>query len=340
MGLIKFINPILNTDFYKFSHMVQYPPGIQRVYSTLIPRSNKWYPLASYVIAYGFQGVIQEMHNLWQDGFFDRPRDEVVNEYARYVKSCLGVAKPDVKHVEELHDLGYLPIMIKAVPEGTRVPFGTPLLSIENTDDRFFWLTNYLETYLSTMLWKPCTTATIADIYRKMLDEYAAETSSTPEIVPFQAHDFSCRGMSGAEDGARSGAGHLLRFYGTDTVPAIDYLEKYYGANIDKGIVGVSVPATEHSVMSSYGKADEIGTFRRLVTELYKEGIVSIVSDTWDLWKVIDEYLPQLKDEIMARDGKVVIRPDSGNPADIICGVKSYFSPVEAMSCGDFKKGR
>jgi len=139
-------------------------------------------------------------------------------------------------------------------------------------------------------------------------------------FIPWQGHDFSFRGMSGIEDAVISGAGHLLSFTGTDTIPAIDFLEQYYNADCERELIGGSVPATEHSVMCMGTQDDEVGTFQRLISEVYPSGIVSIVSDTWDFWQVITEFLPKLKDKILARNGKVVIRPDSGDPVKIIIG--------------------
>jgi nicotinamide phosphoribosyltransferase len=189
-----------------------------------------------------------------------------------------------------------------------------------NTLPEFFWLTNYFETILSTTVWLPCNSATIACQYRKILDQYAEETSSVPEFVDWQGHDFSMRGMAALEAALISGSGHLLCFTGTDTIPAVDFLEKYYNANSDTELVGGSVAATEHSVMSMGTTAGEQETFKRLITEVYPKGIVSVVSDTWDLWKVLTDYIPNLKEEILHRDGKLVIRPDSGDPVKIICG--------------------
>jgi len=194
------------------------------------------------------------------------------------------------------------------------------MFTIKNTLSDFFWITNFLETILSCVIWMPCTSATIARQYRKILDGFAEKTGGDPELVNWQGHDFSFRGMAGLEAAMMSGAGHLLSFTGTDSIPSIDFLEEYYGADVEKELVGGTVSATEHSVMCMGTQNDEIGTFRRLVTETYPAGIVSIVSDTWDYWKVITEYIPVLKKEILARDGKVVIRPDSGDPIKIICG--------------------
>ena len=194
------------------------------------------------------------------------------------------------------------------------------MLTLYNTKPEFFWLTNYFETLLSTVLWMPCNSATIAKQYRIVLDQYAKETSSMPEFVDWQGHDFSMRGMAGLEAAVLSASGHLLSFTGTDTIPSIDFLETYYNTNSDEELIGGSVAATEHSVMCMGTNSGEQETFKRLITEVYPKGIVSIVSDTWDLWKVLTEYLPNLKEEVLSREGKVVIRPDSGDPADIICG--------------------
>jgi len=319
--------PTLLCDFYKVSHREQYPAGTEVVYSTWTPRSGKHSSDIKKVTAFGFQGFVKEfLIEFFDEAFFNRSKEEIVAEYSRIIKHCLFVQKPYTKHIEDLHDLGYLPLLIKSLDEGTQVPFRVPMLTVENTDPRFFWLTNYFETLASNNLWKPATSASTAMVYRKVLDKYSLETTGSTMGVEFQGHDFSMRGMSGVEDAARTGVGHLLSFVGTDTIPAIQYAEQYYGADVEKELVGCSVNATEHSVMCASGKGDEYETYRRLVEDTYPTGIISIVSDTWDLWHVITDTLPKLKDSIMARDGgpdsldKVVIRPDSGDPADIICG--------------------
>lgn len=223
----------------------------------------------------------------------------------------------DVSAMASLHDLGYLLILIKALPEGSRVGIRVPMFTIRNTRPEFYWLTNYLETQLSAEIWKMITSATTAYEYKRLLTRYAKLTGAPLEFVPWQGHDFSMRGMSGIHDATMSGAAHLTSFTGTDTISAIDYLEDYYGAT---GLVGGSVPATEHSVMCMGSEQDELDTFRRLITGVYPSGIVSIVSDTWDFWQVLTEYTVRLKKEIMSRDGRVVFRPDSGDPVKIICG--------------------
>ena len=223
----------------------------------------------------------------------------------------------DVTHFEKLHDLGYLPIEVKAISEGTMVPIKVPVLTIYNTHPDFYWLTNYLETILSNLLWKPMTSATIARQYRKVLTGWMEKTDpANAWFIDWQGHDFSMRGMDSAEAVISSGLGHLTAFSGTDSLPAIHGARKYYGA---EGFVAASVPATEHSVMCAGGKEDEVDTFRRLL-ETYPKGILSVVSDTWDLWKVCTEHVATLKEEILSREGKLVIRPDSGDPVDILCG--------------------
>jgi nicotinamide phosphoribosyltransferase len=240
--------------------------------------------------------------------------------YKRRMDTSLGAGAVPVEHIEALHDLGYLPICVKALPEGSLVPIKVPALVIYNTHPDFFWLTNYLETILSCYLWKPMTSATVARAYRRLLDRFAEESGADKGFVQFQAHDFSFRGLSGPEDAALSGAAHLTSFVGTDTVSAIDLLEDYYGGDAEKELIGCSVPATEHSVMCMGTNEAEIDTFRRLITQIYPKGIVSIVSDTWDFWGVITEYALTLHQEIMSRDGKLVFRPDSGDPVKIIYG--------------------
>lgn len=313
-------NPLFEIDFYKADHRRQYPAKTELVYSNFTPRFNKHanVPNKNGIIFFGLQYFLKHfMQDMFDENFFCKPKDEVVADYKRIMDLSLGEGAVPVEHIAALHDLQYLPVQIRALPEGTFVPVGVPVLTIENTLPEFFWLTNYLESVLSAYLWLPCTSATTAWNLRKLFDNYADLTGSPDWFTEWQGHDFSFRGMSSVQSAVMSGAGHLLSFKGTDTVSAIPFLEHYYLA---EGQVGGSVPATEHSVMCMGGMDDEIGTFRRLITELYPKGIVSIVSDTWDFWKVMTEFTVALKDEILAREGKVVFRPDSGNPLHIIAG--------------------
>ena len=333
-------NPLTLIDFYKADHRRQYPEGTELVYSNFTPRKARE-DGEHQLVFFGLQYFVKEyLVNQWNDGFFNRPKEEVVAEYRRRMDNALGKDSIDVQHIAALHDLGYLPLVVKGLPEGSIVPTKIPVVTVYNTHPEFFWLTNYLESLMSAILWKPCTSATTALRYRQIFEKYATETVAENglDFVFWQGHDFSFRGMSGVEDACISAAGHLLSFYGTDSVPAIDFHEYYYNADSDKEMIGGSVPATEHSVMCMGTKDNEIGTFQRLITELYPNGIVSIVSDTWDFWQVITDYLPKLKSDILARDGKVVIRPDSGDPVKIIVGDKNavpgspeYKGAIECM---------
>lgn len=309
--------PTLLADFYKLSHRAQYPKGTEVVYSTWIPRATR-FPQINEVVAFGFQAFLKKLNAIFEDDFFSRPKEEVVEEYARTVRHTLGMENPDTAHIEALHDLGYLPIHVKAVDEGTLVPLRVPMLTIENTLPEFFWVTNYLETFMSCELWQACTSATLAYQFRKLLDSYAIKTVGDNGFVQFQGHDFAMRGMSSLESSISSGMGHLLSFVGTDTIPAINAAEFYYNANIETEMVGTSIPATEHSVQCAY-EDDEL-YLDTILTDVYPGGFVSIVSDGYDFWDVMGRILPSLKDKIMARDGKCVIRPDSGDPVLIVCG--------------------
>ena len=314
------MNPLLYTDGYKVDHRRQYPNETTLVYSNWTPRKSRIEGIDK-VVFFGLQYFIKRyLIQEFQENFFDKPKTEICKKYSRRINNYLGENKVGIKHIEDLHDLGYIPMVIKALPEGVSVPIKVPMFTMYNTLPQFFWLTNYFETLLSTTVWLPCNSATLAKQYRIILDKYAKETSSIPEFVDWQGHDFSMRGMAGLEASIMSSAGHLLSFTGTDTIPTVDFLEEYYNANSDTELIGGSVAATEHSVMCMGTNLGEHETFKRLITEVYPNGIVSIVSDTWDLWKVLTEYLPNLKQEVLARDGKVVVRPDSGDPVDIICG--------------------
>lgn len=314
------MNSMHLSDGYKVDHRNQYPAGTELVYSNWTPRQSRIDGIRE-VVFFGLQYFIKKyLVEDFDQHFFKRPKAEVVESYKKRIGSYLGPDAIRYEHIEALHDLGYLPIEIKAVPEGSLVPVRTAMFTIKNTMPEFFWLTNFLETILSCIIWMPCTSATISFQYKKLLMRYASETGGDSAFVDWQGHDFSFRGMAGLEAAMMSGAGHLLNFTGTDTIPAIDFLEQYYRADSTAELIGGSVPATEHSVMCMGTQTDEIGTFRRLIHDIYPAGIVSIVSDTWDFWKVITEYVPALKTEILAREGKVVIRPDSGDPVLIICG--------------------
>ena len=317
---------ILLTDGYKLGHHFQYPKGTEMVYSNWTPRSCKYFPEASEgSVVFGIQYLVKEyLIKQFNENFFNLPKEQAVKEFHDRVDKFVGISNVGIEHIEALHDLGYLPIEIKALPEGSVCPIRVPMMTIKNTLPEFFWLTNYLETLISSVLWLPCTSATSARLYKKELKRHAKRTSFPGDVnIGFACHDFSMRGMAGIEAAIVSGMAHMTSFCGSETIPAIRAVEEYYNADSSKELVAATVPATEHSVMCAGGKEDELETFRRLICEVYPKGIVSIVSDTWDFWQVVEDFLPKLKKEIMARDGRVVIRPDSGDPVDIICGLRT-----------------
>lgn len=300
------INPLLMIDGYKADHRRQYPNGTEVVFSNLTPRKSRLEGV-DFCVFFGLQYFLKEyLIKRFENDFFSLPRDYVLAQYKKRLDNYLG-GDFTVEHIGELWDLGYLPLEIRAVPEGTKVPIGVPCFTIRNTDPKFFWLTNQLETILSCSVWQACTSATIAHMYRKEFEASAERTGLEKWFVDFQGHDFSFRGMSSFESACLSGAAHLLSFKGTDTIPAIDFIEQYYHGDSSEG---ASIAATEHSVMCMGGMEDEIGTYRRLINEIYPSGFVSIVSDTWDFWGIMTHGIRTLHDEIMARDGKVVFRPD------------------------------
>lgn len=311
------IAPLLLTDGYKLDHRRQYPAGTTAVYSNYTNRASRIEGVDK-VVHFGLQAFCRRyLMEAW-DPFFQASEDEVCHLYETTVTNYLGPNSIGTDHIRALHRLGYLPLRISSLPEGTMVPLRIPSFTIENTHPDFFWLVNYIETAVSAAVWHPSTTATIAAHYRDILEDAAARTGVlSQDVIDFQAHDFSSRGQSSLESAAASGAAHLLSFAGTDSLMALDWIKSYYPG--DQDIAAASVPATEHSVMCAGGQADELETYVRLLT-LYPEGIVSIVSDTWDFWNVLEKIIPQLRDHIVTRNGKLVIRPDSGDPEKILCG--------------------
>ena len=310
------IRALMLTDVYKLGHIEQYrlagTPEI--VYSNWTNRGSRIEGV-DHVVHFGLQAFLIKLGG-WFAPFFAADEDLVCELYEERLTQILGPNSIGSDHIRALHRKGYLPLSFSGVQEGTPVPVRVPSFVFWNTDPEFFWLTNYIETIVSAEIWQPSTSATIARELRRVLDEGAIRTGGDPAAVDWQGHDFSFRGMSSVETAAASGAGHLLSFSGTDSLPSLDWIESYYGGPYVAG----SVPATEHSVMcTGTSVLGEREMFSRLI-DLYPSGIFSVVSDTFDLWAVLTDFLPAMKDRILARDGKMVIRPDSGDPVDILCG--------------------
>lgn len=329
------MNSMLLADFYKVGHVFQYPPKTEYVFSNFTPRKSRMEGVDGMVL-FGLQFFCKEyLIKHFNENFFNRPKAEVLASYKRRIGNAIG-GLPSYKHIEDLHDLGYLPVRIKALKEGTVVPMRVAAFTIINTKPEFYWVTNFLETLMSCAIWQACTSATIAHEYRKVVDEYFDKSGMDMAGAQFALHDFGYRGLSSPESAVLSGMGHLLSSVGTDTIPAIDGLEQYYNANSDKELVGCSIAATEHSTaccniltndltegivpQDDQLEISEYLNIKRLITEIYPSGFVSYVSDSFDLWAVCSSILPKLKNEIMSREGRLVIRPDSGHPVKIICG--------------------
>jgi nicotinamide phosphoribosyltransferase len=249
--------PFNLADFYKTGHPGMYPEGMSKLVANFTPRSAKYAPVLkelfdNKVVWYGLTGFMQEfLVDLFNREFFNAPnKDAAIKKYKRRMNNALGKGSVNTSKVAALHDLGYLPLEIRALPEGCRVNIKVPPVIFISTHDDFAWVVTYIETLFSCEMWKPSTVATIAFEFRKLATYFAKLTGAPEDFIYWQIHDFSMRGMSGVHDAARCGSGVLLSFFGTDTIPAIDYLEDFYGADSDRELVGGSIPATEHSVMT------------------------------------------------------------------------------------------
>lgn len=341
------------TDGYKIGHAGLYPEGTNFTYGNGTPRSDRLFlgsksqgiGYDNKVVWAGIQGVLREVHGLWQRTFFGVPKEKAIKRYQRRMQAYLGDGEANAAYLSKLHDVGYLPVTVLSIDEGERLNMNVPGYVIFAFGEHF-WITNYLETVMSSLLWKIVCNATIAYEYRRVFEKYAAATGVDPASVMIQGHDFSFRGMSGFVDAASCGFGHLISFAGTDTLPAIDYAEDMYGADVEKEFVACSVVATEHAVTTSnilyeaeqlrkhYPNASEAelremgerAFIKRAITEVHPKGIISLVSDSFDFWSVLSKTAPSLAEEILSRqpDGlglaKVVFRPDSGDPVEVLCG--------------------
>jgi nicotinamide phosphoribosyltransferase len=314
-------NLLLQTDVYKFGHKDQYPPGTNKVYSYLESRGSHTDGL-DYTVFFGLQYYLQKYLS-------KRVTHEDVAHYNSVASGILGKDNINVSQFRDLADLGYIPLRIKAVPEGTVCPLKNVLMTITNTHPDFAWLVNYVETLLMK-LWLPITVASNSYRFRRMFNGFADRTVGNRDHVPFQMHDFGYRGCGSEESAAIAGAAHLLSFLGTDTTAAVCLLRDYYDAEFCERPIGLSVPASEHSVMCAWNEDnDDFEAIENMLT-VYPKGTVSIVSDSYNLWEAIEStYCGRLKEIILARDGKVVIRPDSGDPPNIICGDPSAATEAE-----------
>lgn len=313
-------NPLLLIDFYKATHAEQYPKEIAYLTSYYTPRMSRL-PDVDKVTFFGLQYFIQEyLMDGFQKNFFQRPKDEVLAEYERVIKYTLGEGSADCGKIARLHDLGYLPLAISAVPEGTRTKVGVPQLEITNTHPDFPWLVNTIESAISATLWHAQVSAEVGVRYWNVVKPWWEKTCD-PSVDPHRMlGDFSFRGQHSIESAILSSMGWLLTHYNTATVPAIMAMEKYYDCDIEQDVVGYGAISTEHSVMCSNFAVDgdEITQVKRLLTEIYPNHSFSMVSDSYDYWNLVDNILPQCREEIMNHNGCLLIRGDSGNPVEVV----------------------
>lgn len=325
-------NPLLLIDFYKATHAEQYPQGLTRMVSYYTPRMSRLSDIDE-VTLFGLQGFIKEyLVEGFNDNFFNRPEEEVMNEYERIMFYTLGRNACDVEKIRKLHKLGYLPIAITAVPEGKRTKVGVPQIEIWNTHPDFVWLVNTIETMLSCTMWHTQVAAEVGRRYRKVVDKWVERTCDSTVNPRKMIGDFSMRGQHSVESATKASAAWLLSFDNTATVPAIMWLEDNYNCDCTKEVVGFGAISTEHSVMcSNYAvDGDEVTHIKRLLTEVYPQFNFSMVSDSYDYWRLVTELLPQCKKEIMEHQGTLLIRGDSGNPVEILAGKNIYhLSSVE-----------
>lgn len=322
------------TDSYKVSHIKFEIDGVKEIYSNFTARFDHYIKEMvggswdKNFVVFGVQYAVLEINQLFNDGFFKKDKDAVIAEMKDIFTPYIGWDKYD--HFESLHDLGYLPVEIKALPEGCLAPIGCPFLTIKNTLPEFEWLPNYLETIISTLVWKPLTVATMSRYFKLTSNKFALKTTGSVEGTEWQNHDFHVRGGSGWQSSAINGCAFLLSSCGTDNIPSVHYADKYYGSSNKDGLLCGSVSAGEHSVTTlgiltlqrelDCSLADAEVAYVKHVLNNIPTGIFSYVSDSFDYFTFLDYVLPSVKDIITSREGKFVVRGDSGNPVNIITG--------------------
>ena len=297
-------NMIIATDSYKVTHWKQYPHGTEHVYSYYESRGGD----TQKTVFFGLQYYLKK----YLEGSV--VTSEMIDEAQVFFEGHFGrdVFNADGWHrIVDVHD-GRLPVVIKAVPEGSLVDTLTPLMTVENTDPELSWLTNYIETILCE-IWYPITVATRSYYMRQTISRYLEE-NGTPGDIGFKLHDFGCRGSTSMESASIGGAAHLVNFIGTDTMVALEMLRDYYGCDM----AGFSIPASEHSTITSWGREHEVDAFDNMITQ-FPDGVVACVSDSFNVYEACDKLWGiELVDKVMSRDGTLVVRPDSGDPAKVV----------------------
>jgi nicotinamide phosphoribosyltransferase len=296
-------NLILNTDSYKVSMFKQYPAGTTGVYSYIESRGGRY----DRTVFFGLQAFIKE--------YLLDPITQADIEIADEILTLHGEPfnRAGWQYILDKHN-GYLPVVIRGVPEGTVVPVKNVLATIENTDPECFWLTTWLETALLRAIWYPTTVATQSKYIKNILVDYL-EKSGDPTSIGFKLHDFGARGVSSMESGGIGGAAHLVNFMGTDNITGILYAREYYNA----GVAGFSIPAAEHSTITSWGRAGEVKAYSNMVAQFGKPGaLLAVVSDSYDIYEACRMWGTELKQQVIDSGATVVIRPDSGDPVEVL----------------------
>jgi nicotinamide phosphoribosyltransferase len=328
--------PIICTDFYKETHYEQLPKNLTKVVSYFTPRMSRVND--NKLVMFGLQYFIKKyMIEDFNENFFGKPIEEVMARYERMIKCTLGEHFADSTRWRKLYNLGYLPLEIRAIPEGERVDMKVPMIQITNTHPDFAWLVNYFETAMSATLWHMMACANVGYKYRQIVDEYYGRT--VDDFIPRNTAigDFSMRGQESVESATTSSAAFLLSFVNTATIPAIEFLEEYYDANVEGEVVGRGLASTEHAVMCSNFAVDgdEKTHILRLLRDIYPTENFSMVSDSYDLWNLVSNIMaePDVKEAVLEHKGFIGIRPDSGTPEEIICG-NEYFRGDSPESIG------
>ena len=332
------VNPMLLIDYYKSVHAEMLPKGITKSVSYFTPRMSRikrW----NGVVMFGLQAFIKKfLIEYFNENFFNRPIDDVINEYKRILDNTLGKVY-DISKIEKLHRLGYLPIEIMALPEGTVVPVHVPMFGITNTHPDFAWLPQALESLISAEMWHPMISATVGLTYREIVNKYYDLTCDDNIAKARALGAFDFRGEECLDSATIAGAGWCLSFLNTATVPTVPFLEKYYNCDCSKEPVAFGAISTEHAVMcSNYAiDGDEETLIKRLLTELYPHSNVSMVLDSYDYWNIVDNVLPKLKDVILNHDGLLLVRGDSGDCVEVV--TKTVFKLWDIFGGTVNKKG-
>lgn len=309
---------MLLSDTYKQCHDRMYPKGLTKFVSYWTPRRSML-KNQNKMVFFGLQAFIKEyLIEYFNKYFFELSEDEVIDLYTYSMNTQIGEDNYDLDKIINLHCLGYLPLEIRALQEGTLVNMGVPCIEITNTHDDFAFLVQWIECILQVELWKPCCHATIGYMYRQLANYWYDKTvdNGVPEMA---CSDFGMRGMSCMEEAVRCSSSWLLSFNKTSTIPAINYIDKYYNADCKNNNLGIGAVSSEHSAAgANYAvDGDEITFVRRLLNELYPNTSFSMVSDTYDYWHLVNEILVEVKEDVLRHNGKLLIRPDSGDIVDI-----------------------